>query len=113
MFKLHIYSKRTLNSIPPFAGPARRAERRYKAVDPDNRVVARTLEAEWEARLRERQEITHEYEAAKRQQCVQLSEQNRARIRDLARDLPYAPGGLEGGTESGVSISGIVRHRPA
>jgi len=27
MFKLHIYSKRTLNSIPPFVGPARRAER--------------------------------------------------------------------------------------
>lgn len=27
MFKLEVYSKRTLNSIPPFAGPARRAER--------------------------------------------------------------------------------------
>jgi hypothetical protein len=27
MFKLSVYSKRTLNSIPPFAGPARRAER--------------------------------------------------------------------------------------
>jgi hypothetical protein len=27
MFKLEIYSKRTLNSIPPFQGPARRAER--------------------------------------------------------------------------------------
>ncbi len=27
MFKLTIYSKRTLNSIPPFGGPARRVER--------------------------------------------------------------------------------------
>jgi hypothetical protein len=30
---------------------ARRAERRYRAVDPDNRLVARGLEREWEQRL--------------------------------------------------------------
>jgi hypothetical protein len=27
MFKIEIYSARTLNTIPPFEGPARRAER--------------------------------------------------------------------------------------
>ena len=32
---------------------AGRAERRYRAVDPDNRLVARGLEAEWEQALRE------------------------------------------------------------
>jgi DNA invertase Pin-like site-specific DNA recombinase/predicted DNA-binding transcriptional regulator AlpA len=32
---------------------AARAERRYRAVDPDNRLVARGLEAEWERCLRE------------------------------------------------------------
>ena len=32
---------------------AQRAERRYRAVDPDNRLVARGLEAEWESALRE------------------------------------------------------------
>jgi DNA invertase Pin-like site-specific DNA recombinase len=32
---------------------AARAERRYRAVDPDNRLVARGLEAEWETALRE------------------------------------------------------------
>ena len=32
---------------------AQRAERRYRAVDPDNRLVARGLEAEWENALRE------------------------------------------------------------
>ena len=32
---------------------AQRAERRYNAVDPDNRLVARGLEAEWEHCLRE------------------------------------------------------------
>src|ERR1035441_689773 len=32
---------------------AARAERRYRAVDPDNRLVARGLETEWEQALRE------------------------------------------------------------
>lgn len=32
---------------------ATRAERRYHAVDPDNRLVARNLEADWEAKLQE------------------------------------------------------------
>jgi hypothetical protein len=32
---------------------AQRTERRYRAVDPDNRLVARGLEAEWEKALRE------------------------------------------------------------
>ena len=32
---------------------ATRAERRYRAVDPDNRLVARGLEREWETALRE------------------------------------------------------------
>ena len=30
---------------------AERAERRYRAVEPENRLVARTLEANWENRL--------------------------------------------------------------
>jgi len=31
---------------------AQYAERRYMAVDPDNRLIARTLEADWEQALR-------------------------------------------------------------
>ena len=67
---------------------ARRAERRYKAVDPENRVVARTLEREWEARLRQLAEVEREHEAARRQKRVELSADDRRRIRALARDLP-------------------------
>jgi DNA invertase Pin-like site-specific DNA recombinase len=67
---------------------ARCAERRYKAVDPDNRVVARTLENDWEQRLRELEEVRRHYDAAKRDHRVQLSEADRARIRELASDLP-------------------------
>lgn len=67
---------------------ARRAERRYKAVDPDNRVVACTLENEWEARLQDLAEIRRRLENAKREHRVQLTDEDRSRIRALARDLP-------------------------
>ncbi|HJW75876.1 MAG TPA: recombinase family protein [Thermoleophilia bacterium] len=67
---------------------ARRAERRYKAVDPDNRVVARTLEKEWEERLRDLDDIEKQYADARRTRHVDLSAEDRTRIRALARDLP-------------------------
>jgi hypothetical protein len=67
---------------------ARHAERRYKAVDPDNRVVARTLEDEWEQRLRELDHVRTDYDRAKREQRVELTEQDREHIRALAHDLP-------------------------
>jgi len=67
---------------------ARRAEKRYKAVDPDNRVVARTLEREWESKLRELEEVERQYAEARRTKRVELSAEDRARVRELARDLP-------------------------
>jgi hypothetical protein len=57
-------------------------------VDPDNRVVTRTLESEWEARLQDLAEIRRRLENAKREHRVQLSDEDRSRIRALARDLP-------------------------
>ena len=67
---------------------ARRAEKRYKAVDPDNRVVARTLEHDWEMKLRELEEVERQYAEARRTKRVDLSAEDRARVRELARDLP-------------------------
>ncbi len=67
---------------------ARRAERRYKAVDPDNRVVARSLEGDWETCLRELEVVRHQYQDARRQRRVQLTNEDRERVRELARDLP-------------------------
>jgi DNA invertase Pin-like site-specific DNA recombinase len=67
---------------------ARLAERRYMAVDPDNRVVARTLEAAWEERLRELERLRRDFERACREERVQLTEADRARIRAIASDLP-------------------------
>jgi len=67
---------------------ARRAERRYKAVDPDNRVVARSLERDWELALRALEEIEHEHERARRDKRIDLTEDDRRRMRALAKDLP-------------------------
>lgn len=67
---------------------ARRAERRYKAVDPDNRVVARTLEREWEARLQDLADVERQYADARRERRVELSAADREALRAIARDLP-------------------------
>jgi hypothetical protein len=67
---------------------AQLAERRYKAVDPDNRVVARTLETDWEAKLRALEELEQEHRRARQDQKVDLSLADRAEILSLARDLP-------------------------
>jgi hypothetical protein len=46
---------------------AQYAERRYMAVDPDNRLIARTLEADWEKALRKLQTAKAELALAEQQ----------------------------------------------
>ena len=64
-----------------------RAERRYRAVDPDNRLVARGLETEWEQALREHADA--EAELARRQTArpKTLTPAERAAILALGDDL--------------------------
>jgi DNA invertase Pin-like site-specific DNA recombinase len=64
-----------------------RAERRYRAVDPDNRLVARGLEAEWEKCLRELQ--SSEADLARRQadNARVLSAEERTQILALGKDV--------------------------
>jgi uncharacterized protein YndB with AHSA1/START domain len=66
---------------------AARAERRYRAVDPDNRLVARGLETEWEHALREQADA--EAELARRQAArpKTLTDGERAAILALGDDL--------------------------
>ncbi len=66
---------------------AQLAERRYKAVDPDNRVVARSLEREWEERLRDLERIELERQERRREQKLDLRDEDRARILALSKDL--------------------------
>ncbi|WP_367326412.1 hypothetical protein [Streptomyces sp. HUAS ZL42] len=63
------------------------ARRRYLAVDPANRLVADTLEADWNDALRELAETTEEYERAKHTMIGPLSPETRARITALAADF--------------------------
>ena len=64
------------------------ARRRYQRVDPDNRLVADVLEAEWNEKLRALQAAQDEYERQSQsdQQC--LNEKQKASIRTLAEDFP-------------------------
>jgi DNA invertase Pin-like site-specific DNA recombinase len=64
------------------------AQRRYRAVDPDHRLVARNLEQDWNARLAAVEQLEREYAALPARAIPPLSDRERARIRALADDLP-------------------------
>jgi DNA invertase Pin-like site-specific DNA recombinase len=64
------------------------AERRYQAVDPANRLVAATLERQWEDALQNERGIKEEYDRHCRQTLPQLSADDEARITALASDIP-------------------------
>ncbi len=67
---------------------AARAERQYRAVEPENRLVARTLEQDWEAALAAEDQLKAEYARCMASEPTALSAEERARIRQLAGDLP-------------------------
>jgi DNA invertase Pin-like site-specific DNA recombinase/predicted DNA-binding transcriptional regulator AlpA len=66
---------------------AQRAERRYQTVEPENRLVARTLETEWEQRLSELAAAEAELARRQRQHAGSLSDEQRKRVRALGADL--------------------------
>lgn len=67
---------------------AARAERQYQAVEPENRIVARTLETRWNQKLQELLVVEREYEEARRVHKLDLTEQDKRTIRALSKDLP-------------------------
>lgn len=73
---------------------AERAARQYHAVEPEHRLVARTLEREWEDRLRALEDLEQVHRDWEVRQAVTLTEADRQAIRALAGDFPkvwYAP----------------------
>jgi DNA invertase Pin-like site-specific DNA recombinase len=64
------------------------ARRRYMCVDPANRLVADSLEAEWNSKLRALSETQQERERQRQQDRQVLSDQQRAAILALAADFP-------------------------
>lgn len=64
------------------------ARRRFLAVDPDNRLVARTLERDWNDKLAAIATLEREYSALPRLTTRLVSPEERHRIVALAQDVP-------------------------
>ena len=66
---------------------AERAERRYRTVEPENRLVARGLETEWENRLRDLSKAEMELRRREQQQPSTISPEQLKRIQMLGSDI--------------------------
>ena len=67
---------------------ASRARRQYQLAEPENRLVARQLEADWEAALAGTARLEADYQRFAEQQPTALTAAERAAIQALAKDLP-------------------------
>jgi len=65
-----------------------RARRQYGAVEPENRLVARTLERSWEEALTEQARLEAEYDRFRRERLQAPSASELTAIQGLAQDLP-------------------------
>jgi DNA invertase Pin-like site-specific DNA recombinase/predicted DNA-binding transcriptional regulator AlpA len=66
---------------------AERAERRYRAVEPENRLVARGLETEWENRLRDLAAAESELRRREQQRPTAISSEQLQAIQRLGSDI--------------------------
>jgi len=67
---------------------AERGERQYQAVEPEHRLVARTLEEQWEQALAAEVRLKADYARFLASEPRTLSHAERERIRQLAADIP-------------------------
>jgi DNA invertase Pin-like site-specific DNA recombinase len=86
---------------------AERARRQYQLAEPENRLVVRQLEKDWEAALAERQRLGEEYDrfAAARPRTLAAAE--RDQIRALAADLPTV---WDAPTTTDADRKQLIRH---
>jgi DNA invertase Pin-like site-specific DNA recombinase len=82
------------------------ARRRYDAVDPDNRLVARELERQWEQRLTELRQVEDDYARFCQEQPRHLTTRDQERIVALAADLPAL---WQAATTTGADRRAVVR----
>ena len=67
---------------------AQLAERRYKQVDPANRLVAVTLEQDWNNCLTQLEQIQKEHESFQKKEALTVTKEQREKILKLGTDLP-------------------------
>jgi DNA invertase Pin-like site-specific DNA recombinase len=86
---------------------ADRARRQYQLVEPENRLVARQLEKDWEAALAERQQLGEEYDRFTAARPRTLTAAERDQIRALAADLPAV---WHAATTTDADRKQLIRH---
>lgn len=85
---------------------ADRARRQYDAVEPENRLVARSLERLWEDKLRGAEEVEREHDAWQREQATSITEADRADILALGENVPLV---WHAGTTTAADRKQIIR----
>ena len=65
-----------------------RAARQYHAVEPENRLVGRELERQWEQRLLDQQRLQEDYDRFCSEQPARLTDAERDLVRTLSSDIP-------------------------
>lgn len=86
--RLHEAESLRKQSIEQARYEADLARRRFMRVDPDNRLVANALEAEWNEKLRDLHQAQEIYERDCENDRLLLSEQQHDEIKALAKDFP-------------------------
>jgi len=86
---------------------AGRARRQYQLAEPENRLVARQLEKDWETALAERQRLGEEYDRFTAARPRTLTAAEREQIRALAADLPAV---WKAPTTSNADRKQLIRH---
>ena len=67
---------------------ADRARRQYQTVEPENRLVARELERQWETALEQSQSMEQEYARFRQTSSTTLTKEQQAEVRSLSENLP-------------------------
>jgi DNA invertase Pin-like site-specific DNA recombinase len=73
--------------VERFRYEAERAERRFNAVEPENRLVARTLETGWETTLKKLKNAEYNLERRKRKRPQKLTREQKALLYTLGDDI--------------------------
>jgi DNA invertase Pin-like site-specific DNA recombinase len=84
-----------------------RARRQYQLAEPENRLVVRQLEKDWEAALAERQRLGEEYDRFTAARPRRLTAAERQQIQALAADLPAV---WNAPTTTGADRKQLIRH---
>ena len=102
--RLHRHWKQQLERV---RYDTERAARQYQSVEPENRLVARELESQWEQALIKQRQTEEDYARFESQQPSRLSKEESQSIRKLSTDIPAI---WHASTTSPKDQQAILRH---